>query len=185
MVACWMKMAMGMWIFRGQSPVISRQSSDGRIPDRIVGADQRVRPMSRIHLFCLLIFCFTACVPAIVPPQLTYTPGPTVRLSDLVYESAQFRVRYPPGWRVITSAASSTATVIFAAAEGDALIMVGADLTEAPQPAGYDGPIRSERREITLANGLTIVAILNAPPEKWASYAPLWEDAVASITGAE
>jgi hypothetical protein len=92
-----------------------------------------------------------------------------VRLSDLVYESADFRVEYPPGWRIITSAADSETRVIFAA----------------PRPSDYDGEIRSERREITLANGLTIAAILNAPPEKWATYAPLWEAAAASITGIE
>jgi hypothetical protein len=63
--------------------------------------------------------------------------------------------------------------------------MVGADLTEAPRPAGYDGEIRSERREIRLTNDLTIAAILNAPPEKWVTYAPLWEATAASITRIE
>jgi hypothetical protein len=60
--------------------------------------------------------------------------------------------------------------------------MVGADLVDAPPPAGYEGDLRSERQEIILDNDLTIVAILNAPLDKWTSYAPLWQDAAASIT---
>lgn len=129
----------------------------------------------------LLAVCLAACVPATVPPQLADTPGPAVVVSDHLYDSGTFQVEYPAGWRVITSAAGDPVSVIFAAPEGDALIMLGETITDAPSPAGYAGDLRSERREIALDNGITVVAILKAASELWAARLATFERVVGSL----
>lgn len=133
-------------------------------------------------MLCAFALLFAACVPVTTPPQLNHTPGPMVRVSDGLYDSGVFRAAAPAGWRVVTSAAEAPVSVIFAAPESDTLIMVGENLAEAPPPAGYSGALRSQRREVTLDNGATVIAILNAPPERWPERLAAFEAVVASIT---
>ncbi len=172
---------------------VSRQAGGGEVKLENT-LFHRAKPLKRIALslrkiglewpfksLCVLLLCITACVPATVPPQLDHTPGPAVRLSDQVYESDIFRVNYPPGWRVITSAATSDTAVILAAPAGDALLIVGPDLTEAPPPADYTGSLRSERSDIALGTGQTITVILNAAAENWATYRPLLDAVAESV----
>lgn len=136
--------------------------------------------------FCMIagLLVMTACVPARTPPQLADTPGPAVQVIDGWYDSGVFRAQYPAGWRVITSAAEAPVSVIFAAPEGDALIMMGEHITDAPAPAGYAGKLRSERREIELGNGVTVIAILNAAHENWLTRLALFEAVVSSVRAA-
>ena len=49
----------------------------------------------------VLLFLLAACVPAQVPPQLSFTPGPPITITENTVETAQFTVRYPRGWRVV------------------------------------------------------------------------------------
>ncbi|MAS34959.1 MAG: hypothetical protein CL610_13200 [Anaerolineaceae bacterium] len=129
----------------------------------------------------LLVSLCAACVPATVPPQVAYTPGPAVQVIDGLYDSGVFRVQYPADWRVITSAAGDPVHVIFAAPDGDALMIVGEQVDSAPAPAGYAGPLQSEQREIMLADGVMVTVILNAAPDDWAQRLALFEQVVASV----
>lgn len=130
----------------------------------------------------LCLWLCAACIPTTTPPQLAASPGPAVRVMADEYDSGVFRVRYPAGWRVITSAAEQPASVIFAAPEADALILLGTHPQEAPSPAGYSGEIRSEQREILLHNDVAITAVLIAPPEDWQARLALFEEVLASLT---
>lgn len=67
-----------------------------------------------------------ACVPADVPPQLTFTPGAPFVVDDDHYESAFFRVRVPQGWRIVSAPAEQPDFVIFVAAENRALMQFSA-----------------------------------------------------------
>ena len=163
------------------SALISENSSWRWGVNRQVGGGGLKKYLSYICLL-LLIYSFSACVPPSVPPQLSYTPGPAVRLNGLVYETEVFRVQYPAGWRVITSAATDDTAVIFAADAGDALLMVGKDLTEAPSPAGYEGSLHSERRDIPIQAGFTVSVILNAATENWTHYEAVLDQVAASIS---
>jgi hypothetical protein len=127
------------------------------------------------------ILALAACIPARTPAQLEHTPGPAVRVMDGSYDAGLFKVRFPAGWRVVTSAATSAVRVLLVAPEADALIMIGPGLTEAPPPAGYTGELVSERREIALENGTVIVAILNAPPQTRNMYLAQFEAVVESV----
>lgn len=130
---------------------------------------------------CLLFsLVFAGCVPATVPPQLDATPGPAVVVTDQEYDAGAFKVRYPAGWRVISSAATSTATVLFAAPDHTAIMLFGVDAVEAPMPE-TDGQIRTEIRQISLEQNVSVTAILNAPAENWEVFAPLFEQSVASV----
>ncbi len=141
--------------------------------------------MNRPALICCgLVICLymAACVPARTPPQLAYTPGPAVQVADGWYDSGVFRVRYPADWEIITSAAGAPLSVIFAAPEGDALIMVGESLTDVPAPAGFEGELRSERRDLTLADGRIVTAALNAAQENWPARLALFEAVIISLS---
>jgi hypothetical protein len=132
-------------------------------------------------LVCLSLCLAAACIPARTPPQLNQTPGPAVQVIDGVYDSGRFQVQAPSGWRVVTSAAGDPVTVLFAAPEGDALMVVGEGLTDAPPPAGYSSPLRSARREVTLDGGVTVIVLLHAPPADWDARLALLDDVASSI----
>ncbi|MCU0497025.1 MAG: hypothetical protein MUF87_06700 [Anaerolineae bacterium] len=65
-----------------------------------------------------------ACIPANAPPQLSFTPGPPIVIANQWYNTEQYRLRYPVGWRVITSAADQVPSVILAAPGNEALIII-------------------------------------------------------------
>jgi len=99
-----------------------------------------------------------------------------------VYDSGQFRAEIPAGWRVITSAASDPVTVIFAAPDAPALMMLGEDIDSAPPPAGYDGQLRSQQRTVNLSSDVRVTAILNAAQEDWDSWTMLFEQVIESLS---
>jgi hypothetical protein len=129
----------------------------------------------------LLITLLAACIPATWPPPVSQQPGPGVRITDQLYVAPQFQAEYPDGWTVVTSAAADPLHVIFAAPGGEALIMLGEQIAEAPVPAGAKGPLDSESRDIRLPNGSSIRAILHAPVARWSYYEPFFESVLASI----
>ena len=131
-----------------------------------------------INIFFLLLFA--GCVPAKLPPQLAATPGAEIIITEQEYDAGAFKVRYPPEWRVITSAATSPTAVIFASPDDTAIMLFGVDTTEAPMP-DTNAQIRTETRQITLENGTKVTAILNAPADSWETIAPLFEQIVESV----
>ena len=133
-------------------------------------------------MFTALVF--SACVPATVPVQLAHTPGPGVTLSGQVYNSGTFRAEIPDGWRVITSAAGDPVTVIFAAPDSPALIMLGENIDKVPPPAGYDGELVTHQQVVALNTGSSVTAVLNAAPDEHDRWLALFERVVQSIQSA-
>lgn len=152
---------------------LNRQSAENKEKKRF---NKNLFAPLRLCIFALCFF-FSACVPATVPPQLAYTPGPPVVIAGQVYHSAAFTVSYPPGWEAITSAATSPPTVIFLAPEGDALIMVGVEVENVPP---LEGAEVAERREVTLADA-TVTAVLQAPAGSQDRLLPIFEAVVKSV----
>lgn len=82
--------------------------------------------------FLLVVVC--GCIPVRTPPQLAYTPGAPVVVTDETVEFNGIRIPYPPGWRVLTPAASSPPQVIFAAPGADALLLIATQPDVQPPP---------------------------------------------------
>jgi hypothetical protein len=167
---------------RDSSQRSARQLKDGNASR---GAQPCAPTKTRFFLFNLyliifFLFVLAGCVPAKVPPQLAATPGAAVVITEQEYDAGAFKVRYPAGWRVITSAATSPTTVIFAAPDNAAIMLFGVDATEAPMLEN-DAQIRTETRQITLENGLHVTAILNAPADAWDVFVALFDQAVESV----
>lgn len=131
-------------------------------------------------MFC--VACLTvlaACVPAQTPPQLAYTPGPAVVVTDRVYESSAFTVHYPSGWRVVTGAADAPPSVVFVAPDEVSTIalQVGPLDNSILTEPGFSVEIRG----IELANGRLITAIAQAPEPAWESFLPVFEGVIATV----
>ncbi|MBZ0278200.1 MAG: hypothetical protein K8I60_18785 [Anaerolineae bacterium] len=168
----------------------------------VVGAAQRGRPGERTlalpytragfipfrAIFCtaslwlmvvLVSLILAACVPAQTPPQLAYTPGPAVIVTDRVYESAAFTVRYPSGWRVVTGAADAPLSVVFVAPDEVSTIRVQVGGLE--NASLSDAGFRYDVRGVELADGTTITAIAHIAEDRWETIQPIFEDMVKSI----
>lgn len=132
----------------------------------------------QIKLWTIVLLCVAACVPIQTPPQLDQTPGPAVQITDRVFESAGFSLRYPVGWRVITSAASDPPYVILVAPEDDAIIVVA---SESPPVPGLDGQSYTVERQIDLGEGREVTAVLHAPENDWTRYRALFDALVETV----
>ncbi|MEO8608265.1 MAG: hypothetical protein ABI690_10305 [Chloroflexota bacterium] len=120
-----------------------------------------------------------ACIPAKVPSNLDDTPGPAVVVSDHTFENSQFSARYPDGWRVVTSEAQATPSVIFVAPDDVATIQL---LVGGLENANFNNPkVQTDVRSVTLDGDLQITAILSAPPAQWDSYSAQFERVLASV----
>ncbi|MFN8371684.1 MAG: hypothetical protein U0694_02245 [Anaerolineae bacterium] len=115
------------------------------------------------------------------PPQLTFTPGAAFVVTGEIFDAGVFRVQYPAGWRVITGQASAPPSVIFAAAEDQALIMLAVGAVESPPALNTDIETRSETRSIEHGD-ITLTAYLTAPAAEWDSYVQVFETVLASIS---
>lgn len=71
-----------------------------------------------------LLLILAACSPPQTPEQLNFTPGAPITITDDLYVTSAFSVRYPPGWRVITPPAEAPPGAIFAAPDNTALIVL-------------------------------------------------------------
>lgn len=72
----------------------------------------------------ILLLILAACSPPQTPEQLNFTPGAPITITDDRYVTGAFSVRYPPGWRVITTPAEAPPGAIFAAPDNAALIVL-------------------------------------------------------------
>lgn len=132
-------------------------------------------------LRCLILLLLASCgsiVPATTPPQLAFTPGPPVVVTDRVYETADFTARYPSGWRIVTSAADEPTSVVFVGLDEQATItlMVGA-LSDAQ----FDRSKQTDIRGITLKDEKLVTAIGRAPTALWETFLPIFDAVVESV----
>lgn len=121
----------------------------------------------------LIVLLALACVPATLPPQLAHTPGPPVIITERQYDAGAFRLRYPAGWRVISSAAGAIPAVTLVAPGDEALIFVTLGDGDSPPLPGAEYLDRTE------VDGMT--AWLRAPQGQQTTYEPVFAQLVASI----
>jgi hypothetical protein len=132
-----------------------------------------------IYPLALCLVLLAACVPAGTPPQLAYTPGPAVVVTDRAYESSAFTVHYPSGWRVVTGAADAPPSVVFVAPDEVSTITLQAGTLEDATLA--EPGFRVDIRGIELADGTLITAIARAPETAWETFLPVFEGVVAGV----
>ncbi|NWF69898.1 MAG: hypothetical protein HXY40_12505 [Chloroflexi bacterium] len=129
----------------------------------------------------LLILLLTACVPVAHPPQLSSTPGAAFVVTADTLDFGIFRVEYPAGWRVISGAASLPPTVIFAAPENAALLLLSVVPIDRPPALDSGAPMRSEARTLNF-DGTPLYVYSTAPVAEWAIYGAIFERLLTSIT---
>lgn len=128
----------------------------------------------RPYIWIILLVFLAGCgsiAPAKLPAQLDNTPGPSVVLSDNVYQSTAFNVRYPDGWQVVTSPADRPVWVVFT---DDTAVIVIATRAEDTQITLADA-----QREERTVNGLT--AALIAPPEDYPAYLAMFDAVLDTV----
>ncbi|MBC7811200.1 MAG: hypothetical protein H7175_08640 [Burkholderiales bacterium] len=133
----------------------------------------------------LLMILFAACVPATEPPQLVFTPGAPIVVTERLYDAGAFSIEYPDGWRVVTGPAEAPPSVVFVAPGDCALIVLSTVPIESPPAlAETCGETRGETRRL-LAGEVDVYAAGNvAPIEEWESFVPIFEQMVESIRAA-
>jgi hypothetical protein len=137
--------------------------------------------LSAFSLFLLILWGFlVGCVPIDKPPQLTYTPGAEFVVTDETFDVGAFRVGYPQGWRVITGQASAPPSVIFAAPDDTALIMLAVGEIESAPTSNAGVEMQSEVRTIEV-DDITITAYGTAPVDGWESFIQTFEDVLATV----
>lgn len=142
---------------------------------------RRIRnPVWRVFIVIGMIVLGAACVPAQVPPQLAYTPGPPLIVAVQQIETEQFTAWLPPGWEVVTSAAASPQSVILISPDSVALIMLGGDGAQTPV-LQVDGEVSTVQRRITLDNNISIIAVMLSSAEQEALYLSVFEQVVNSL----
>lgn len=129
--------------------------------------------------WCVLIV-LAGCVPAVLPPQFSQTPGPPVQVTHERYETSVFSVERPAGWRVVTSAANDPASVIFVSPDDTALILVAVDHPEDPPRPSVE-PGQRLRDRIIEVDGLVVFGI--APEADWTNFQSILEQTAESIRG--
>jgi hypothetical protein len=140
--------------------------------------------VSMCRCVSLLILLFIgACVPATTPPQLAYTPGPSVQVTGNEVITEDFTVERPDGWRVITSAADAPPTLILVAPDDSALIVIATEgIGEPPRPqVDADTSLRDMVQTITLDSSQTLTVYMAGPAEDWPTLETLFEHLTASI----
>jgi hypothetical protein len=127
-----------------------------------------------------IVFLLTACIPARVPDRLDDTPGPAVVVYDNLYEGTQFAVRYPDGWRIVTSEAIAPLSVILVSQDETVTIELRlGTLEEANFP---ESNLQIDIRGLTLDDDTQITAILRAPADEWDNYLQVFERVLETVT---
>jgi hypothetical protein len=134
----------------------------------------------RLSVISLLILCTVGCVPIDKPPQLTFTPGASFVVTDETFDAGVFRVRYPQGWRVITGQASAPPSVIFAAPDDTALIMLAVGEIESPPTLNTGSEMQSETRTLEVGN-ITFTVYGTASVAEWESFIQTFESVLATL----
>ena len=130
----------------------------------------------------LILFVLCAgCIPVEKPPQLTFTPGAAFVVTGETFDAGVFHVQYPADWRVITGQASAPPSVIFAAPEDQALMMLAVGAIESPPVLNTDVETRSETRSLE-HDDLMLTAYLTAPVAEWDRYVQVFETVLASVS---
>lgn len=125
---------------------------------------------------CLL---FSACIPAQTPPILDATPAAGVSITADTYRSEAFSLRYPSGWRVITSQAGAPPSVTLVEPGNCVLIVVSSTPIETPPTSSACGEPDIE----TISRMVGDISLAgSAPAAEWESFLAAFEQVAASIS---
>lgn len=127
----------------------------------------------------VVVLCFAACIPAQTPPILNATPAAGVSVTDGSYRSEAFSLRYPSGWRVITSQAGAPPSVTLVAPGDCALIVVSSTPIEAPPTSSACAEPDIETISRTVGD---ISLAGSAPAAAWEPFLAAFEQVAASIS---
>lgn len=130
-----------------------------------------------------LLFLLSACIPAQTPPILSATPGAGVVITDDTYRTETFSLRYPSGWRVITSQAGVPPNVTLVEPGDCALILVSsAPIEQAPTSSTCtELDIQTTTRTVTLESG-EIALAGSAPVAEWEGFVRAFERVIESVS---
>lgn len=138
----------------------------------------------QFRFISLIILCIcAACIPAKTPPQLAFTPGAPVIVTDQIYQYETYQVAYPVGWRVITSAAETPGSVTFAAPDNQGLIFISPMPIHQP-PALPDVPVERLQTEtrVHIVNNDNMLYIALVVDEAFYNVLyPVFESILATI----
>ncbi|MEO1444231.1 MAG: hypothetical protein AAFV33_27805 [Chloroflexota bacterium] len=129
------------------------------------------------------MLALAACIPATTPPQLDFTPGAPVVVTDGRIQTAAFSVERPDGWRVITSSADAPLTLILVAPDDAALILLATDgIGEPPRPTNIDpaDTLRDSTEQVEAGN-ITVSVYTVAPSSQWDAMQAVTRRVVASL----
>lgn len=123
---------------------------------------------------CLaILFLFAAAcsplAPAVTPPQIQYTPGAFVTLSETRFDAGIYQLDYPANWRVVKLSTADTRNlrVAFVAPDNSAVTLTQVENTD--------------ENVVRLANGVMILVEINATVDAVASFFERAERLVKSI----
>lgn len=136
-------------------------------------------PLRTLCSLWFIVFLFAACIPAQTPPILDATPAAGVSVTDDIYRSEAFSLRYPSGWRVITSQAGAPPSVTLVEPGNCALIVVSSTPIETPPTSSACAEPDIETishmvGDITLAG--------SAPAAAWEPFLVTFEQVAASLS---
>ena len=98
---------------------------------RVASPDRNLRVFAPLRPFLFLLL-LSSCVPSATPDVLNSTPGAPVTVTDEQVITTAFTLRYPSGWRVITSQAGASPGVTLVATGDCELVVVGSGEVEVP-----------------------------------------------------
>lgn len=135
--------------------------------------------MKRLLWLSVVLLCFAACIPAQTPPILDATPAAGVSVTDGSYRSEAFSLRYPSGWRVITSQAGAPPSVTLVEPGDCALIVVSSTPIETPPTSSACAEPDIE----TISRMVGDIALAgSAPAAAWEVFLTVFEQVTASIS---
>lgn len=132
--------------------------------------------MQKILLFAVIILGACApIVPATTPPQLEFTPGAFVTVTDETFDAGSFVVDYPSSWRVVKSsiAEAEYIQVVFVAPDESDIT-----LTEVETASDSTNP---DEQFITLDNDVVVHVLVKPSDDVDAHFTDLSEQLIASI----
>ena len=133
---------------------------------------------------CLLLL-ISACselAPVNEPAQLNATSGAPITITNEFYETEAFRLQYPDGWRVITSASELPPSVIFASPNEQTLIVISTEPIEnIPQPIIVEGELATDGEVVFTQNDQAIYTAFITPESAYSDTETLFRRVISTI----
>lgn len=132
----------------------------------------------------MMLLLLAACgqiAPPTTPAQLAHTPGPYVTVTEDLYDAGVFRLDYPDGWRVVTSAASAPLSVVFVSPAENALMTFSVEPFETLPEPSESAPFERETRRLSLNDETPIYAALVHPADDAETFTTLFEHVLTTL----